>query len=361
MKDIHGGDVWEAARALGLEPHEIIDFSSSINPLGPPKGALRAAARALKFAPAYPEPHSATLVRAFARRHGLVPGRVLAANGSVELIHLVPRVLRPERALIVEPAFSEYRAALGLAGSRVKGLAARAADSFRPSPARLAAALDAATGCPDLLFVANPANPTGALMEKAGLIEIIRLCRRRGTTVVVDEAFMDFTEGESVKDAVGRYTNLVVLRSMTKFYSLAGLRLGFLVASEAMVKRFSRSIPPWNVNTAAAAAAAAALTDDKFAARTLEWLSRERAYLARGLEATGLLRVYPSSANFLMAEITAGAPPAGELGSRLFRRGILIRDLAGFRGLGPRFFRVAVKGRRENRLLLAATGEALCG
>ncbi|MBI5902302.1 MAG: threonine-phosphate decarboxylase [Deltaproteobacteria bacterium] len=359
MRDIHGGNIWGASVASSIPVEDILDFSASINPFGAPEGVRAAIERVLKkgLASPYPDPESSALRSSLARFHGVFPEEVLPGNGSTEFIYLMPAVYRPKNALIVEPAFSEYRRALKSSGCRVGSLILKEKDGFAFDPGRFA---DKVKQGFDLVVLANPANPTGALMEKAEVIEAAKICGRAGAALVVDEAFADFAEAESIKRECTAMRNVVVLRSMTKFFSMAGLRLGFIVARASTVKRFSSYIPPWSVNTLASAAGTAALEDSGYIAKTLRWAASERAALFKGLSSIKALRAYPGTANFLMAKITSPMT-AGELKARLFRDGILIRDLGAFRGLGDRHFRVALRKSRENRLLIDALRRALQG
>ncbi|MFQ5737188.1 MAG: threonine-phosphate decarboxylase CobD [Thermodesulfobacteriota bacterium] len=355
MKDVHGGDIWGASKEASKSPGEILDFSASINPLGLPPAAASAIKRSLGLVPPYPEPAATSLAGALASFHGVAPDELLAANGSTQLIHLIPEVLRPERALIVEPAFSEYRSALERAGCRADGLVLKEPD-FSLDMKRLASRLRKGYG---VVYIANPANPTGALIGKEALLEAARLCSSVGATLVVDEAFADFVERESVKREAARAGNLIVLRSMTKFYAMAGLRLGFMVSDARTVASFSRAMPPWSVNTLAASASAAALKDTSYLKATSRWFASERAFLFDGLKGIPGLVPFPSEANFFLVKLPAKTLTAPELKAALLPRGILIRDLAAFRGLGPRYFRVSVRKRRDNEVLLSALGSVL--
>lgn len=359
MKDIHGGNIWGASVASSVPVEEILDFSASINPFGAPEGVRAAIERVLEkgLASPYPDPESSALRSCLARFHGVLPSEVLPGNGSTEFIYLMPAVYRPKNALIVEPAFSEYRRALEGSGCRVFSLILREKDGFAFDPGRFADTMKRGF---DLVVLANPANPTGALLEKAEVIEAARICGKQGAALVVDEAFADFAEAGSIKRECVAMRNVVVLRSMTKFFSMAGLRLGFIVARASTVKRFSSLIPPWSVNTLASAAGVAALEDSGYIAKTLRWAGRERAALFKGLSSIGALKPYPGAANFLMAKITSPVA-AKELKARLLCDRMLIRDLSAFRGLGDRHFRVAVRKGRENRLLTEALRRALQG
>jgi threonine-phosphate decarboxylase len=210
----------------------------------------------------------------------------------------------------------------------------------------------------DLLILANPGNPTGALVPLPDVTELLELCRISGTVPVIDEAFMDFCEEESALSAVISDGHGVVSRSLTKFYSLPGLRLGYAVASAGVIEQVARLVPPWSVGTLVQAAGVAALADDAYRERTLRLIARERKFLAAGLAALPGVRPFPSAANYLLVEL-ASALSATTLRDRLLPSRILIRDCTNFPGLSTRFFRVAVRGREENQQLLSSLAEIL--
>jgi threonine-phosphate decarboxylase len=177
--------------------------------------------------------------------------------------------------------------------------------------------------------------------------------RRKGCLVVIDEAFADFTGVSVIPEAV-KAGNVIVLRSMTKFYAMAGLRLGYAVGAKKLMERLQSFIPAWSVNTLASSAGVAALKDSAFRKRTFEWFTTERRSLFRGLASIKGLAPFESSANYIMVKLEAGVD-ARELRRALFEKnGMLIRELSAFPGLGPEFFRVAVLGRDANKKLIAA-------
>lgn len=349
-KDIHGGNIWEAAIEAAVLPEKIIDFSASINPLSSVK-VYAAIKSGLRHIPAYPDPKARALRAVLASYHGIDPAETYPGNGSTEFIHLLPRVFKPGRALIVEPAFSEYRAGLDKVGCKAAGLILRADAGFTLDLARLDSRLKDGF---DIVYIANPANPTGVLTPKDVLLEAARICKKRRAQLIVDEAFMDFCEQASIKREAVRNKRVMVLRSMTKFWSMAGMRLGYIVGHRDVIKRVATEMPPWSVNTLASCAAAAGLTDAAFSVKTMRWLERERKFLFTGLGAISGLKPFASSVNFLLVKITDPAHTAPALRAALNEAGMLIRDLSAFRGLGKRYFRVAVKTRAENAALLAA-------
>jgi threonine-phosphate decarboxylase len=351
----HGGTVFATARSLGIDVGELVDFSASINPLGPPPGVRESVAAVFDRLVHYPDSDCTRLAGLLAERHGVPTDCLCLGNGSTELIYLIPRLAAGSRALLIAPTFSEYGRALHLAGWQCDR-------HFFSASSRFALDLDAlgtdlARGY-DLLFLCNPGNPTGRLYSREEVAGVIDLCREQGTLLVLDEAFMDFCEEASAKDLVVDGGCGVVLRSMTKFYGFPGLRLGYALAEPSLAARLAALRPPWSVNTLAQEAGLAALADPEYAKRTRAYVARERERLAAGLAALRGVEVYPGAANYLLAELTYCMTGA-ELQRALLSRRLLIRDCAGFAGLDGRFFRVAVRTRQENELLLAALGEVL--
>ncbi|HEY6873824.1 MAG TPA: threonine-phosphate decarboxylase CobD [Geobacteraceae bacterium] len=346
----HGGNVFAVARALGVQPEAILDFSASINPLGPPPGVRDAVAAAFDRLGHYPDSGCTELTAALARRHGVGQENVCVANGSTELIFLLPRLVAKGRALLVSPTFSEYAVALRQAGWECDRFVLPHDDSF---PLRLDLLREDLAKGYALLFLCNPGNPTGRLYGREEVAALLALCREAGTLLVLDEAFMDFCEEGSAKDLVVASGAGVVLRSMTKFYAMPGLRLGCALAAAPLAERLMALRPPWSVGTLAQAAGIAALADGGHGARTLGCVAAERAVLLEGLAGLPGVRVYPGAANYLLVRLTNGMT-AASLQERLLPERILIRDCANFAGLDERFFRVAVRSREENGRLLAA-------
>ncbi len=351
----HGGRVFAVARQLGVRPEEILDFSASINPLGISPAVRAAVLEGLEHAVHYPDSEASELRHALARHHSLAPEHFCVGNGSTELIYLLPRLFAGsrKRALLIVPTFSEYGYALEQAGWEVGQLVLGDEDGFALS---LAAVDDALSNGYDLLFLCNPGNPTGRLYAPEEVAAVADLCRRRGTFLVLDEAFMDFCEESSAKHSIVAGETAVVLRSMTKFWALPGLRLGYAMASAPVAARLASIRPPWSVNHLAQAAGRAAVTDYDYQCRTLTLTMSDRAHMAGRLAALPGVRVFPASANYLLLKLPDHLT-APELQARLLVRRILIRDCSSFSGLGERYVRLAVRGRLENELLLAAVAQ----
>ena len=351
----HGGTVFAIARSLGIPSDELIDFSANINPLGPAPAVLEAVCSSLQRVLHYPDRESFELRQALAGVHRVTIDNLVVANGSTELIYLLPRLLPGARGLVIAPAFSEYARALDRTGWQTEHLILSPDDGFVLSLEKLAEKL--AEGF-DLLFLCNPANPTGALLPLTMIREVQRLCRAAGTFLVLDEAFMDFREGESGKGLITESGGGIVLRSMTKFFAIPGLRLGYAIGHVDVIRKCADRLEPWSVNTPAQIAGVASLADAGYRERTVRYVSTERHALAQGLADLSGLAPFPSAANYLLVEMRNGFT-AAELRSRLLEKRILIRDCANFQGLDGRYFRVAVRTGEENRRLLDALGEVL--
>jgi threonine-phosphate decarboxylase len=346
----HGGNVYAFARAHGVTPERVLDFSASINPLGWPPGARIAYRRASSRIVHYPEPYAETLTSALARYHGLDAAGVLVGNGSTQLIYVLARALAARRVLLVAPLFREHEAAFRLSGARVEHFFLRPPD-FPLSLERLETAL---TRSYDALVLTNPNSPTGALVPRAQMEELAQMCRRAHTRLAVDETFVDWVEEESIEQLAARSAHVIVLRSLTKFFALPGLRVGYLVAQPRLIKRLWAWLEPWSVNTVAQEVALACLQDRRFVQRSRAFMMRERAWLSEQLAVLNGLQPFPSQANFLLVRITDRGPSASVLVQILAKEHILIRACGDFPGLGKSFFRVAVRTRHENRRLLTA-------
>ncbi|HLO25803.1 MAG TPA: threonine-phosphate decarboxylase CobD [Geobacteraceae bacterium] len=355
MNFIHGGNVFAVARLLGVPPEAILDFSASINPLGPPPGVRTAVATAFDRLGHYPDSACTELTAALADHHGCEPSNVCIGNGSTELIYLLPRLVAGRRALIIAPTFSEYAVALRHAGWEYDWLVLPSDAGF---PLALAAVRKELKKGYGLLFLCNPGNPTGRLYGQEEVAELLDICREAGTLPVVDEAFMDFCEEASVKRHVIESGAGVVLRSMTKFYGFPGLRLGYALAAPSLTERLVTLRLPWGVSTLAQAAGLAALADNTHAGRSRAFVAEERTFLMNGLCDLPGVRLWPGAANYVLARLDGGMTAAG-LQGRLLPERILIRDCGNFHGLDGHFFRVAVRTREENERLLAALGHAL--
>ncbi len=386
----HGGNTREVREQLGLGDRPLLDFSASVNPLGPPTGVIDAARRALEQADRYPVPGAPDLVARLAEIHGVPQDRVIVGAGTTELISLLGQCLREVLALhanelgdprmtlahLVEPTYTEYRRTARLNNLRLevwnKPVLGWEQD-FLPRSAG------------GVFWTGHPNNPTGRLWNRDRLLRLVD--DTQGLLIVVDEAFLPFLPDEDdrslIHGAAGR-GNLMVLRSLTKFYAMPGLRVGYAVTSADMVTRMRQFQNPWTVTAPAEAAALAALEDSAYRQQTVELIAEESPRMLERLwEIPGLRPAWPSRdrpddapplPNFLLVSLVDTPWTAPQVHDALARRGLLVRECSDFPGLEvgaslvrpdqlviptQGHLRFAVRQREENDRLLQALAEVL--
>ena len=355
---IHGGNIYKAARERRIPVDQIVDFSANINPLGPPAIGLRSIRLALKQIRHYPDPDCWQLREVLAQQCGVDPDMILVGNGSTELIHLLPRALAIKSALILGPTFEEYARALLDAGSSVRYVHAAREERFRPPLQEVLRQFSAKRSRFEAVFVCNPNNPTGQVMNRSALRELAEVVDRQQGWLIVDEAFIDYCEAQSVVSILSDYPRMMVLRSLTKFYAMPGLRMGYLVGASKIVNQLKDRQPPWSVNSLAQAVALAVADDEAYATKSRTFMKHERPRFLRRLRALSGLRVYPSDANFVLIELPISIS-AGEVTDRLAAVRLLVRDCSMVPGLTNQMIRVAIRTVKENRRLIAALGACL--
>ena len=344
----HGGNLRELASSIGLRESDICDFSANINPLGPPAWLRSVISRAVDSVVNYPDGNCKKLASTIAENFSVAHEEVLVANGSAEIIGVIPRALSLKRAVIPVPAYNDYEAACELAAMSIEKLHMTSNEGF----ALDLNALECSIKGGELVFIANPNNPTGLSIGANKLREFAK--KHNDTVFVIDEAFIDFVVDEQsfISD---RPTNVIVLRSMTKFYAIPGLRLGFAVADEKLIEQIRKYIAPWPVNVFAQEVGRRAIDDKHYTSKTIETVTSNRQWLYEELSKINGLYVYPGQANFLLVEISNANINAAILANKLLDKDrIAIRVCDNFDGLDKNYFRVAVKTQDDNHRLVEA-------
>ncbi len=334
---MHGGNVIAQAKKYNIEIDKIIDFSANINPLGFPQNLKGLIIENLNFIKNYPELESKDLKKALSNYIGVETKNIIVTNGSCELIYLISRLLSRQRVLIPSPTFTEYERAFK---NRVRLVNLRDGDDFPLSIDKI--------NLKDVqsVFLCNPNNPTGGLWQKEKILELTKQ-----VMVVVDEAFMEFVEDkESVAKEAATINNLFVIRSLTKFFAIPGLRIGYGIGTQKTIETLSALQPPWSVNSIAQIAATHIVKDKDFIKETIKLIKKERAFLFNSLSQINYLKLYPSVANFILIKLK-------ELNSTILtdnlgRKGIFIRDCSDFTFLDDSFIRIAIRTRVENSKLI---------
>lgn len=348
----HGGNIRNLAARAGMPESEIIDFSASINPLGPPGWLRPLISSRIGSIVHYPDPDSLSLVEAISSHHGIPAEQVLVGNGSTEILHLIPRAFPSKRAVIPVPAYADYLAVSQMAGLDIDMITLKEHEGFALDLSMLETRLQGS----ELVFLGNPNNPTGLCLDSGKIRKLA--AEHPETLFIVDEAFADFVQGLD-RLVRNRPDNVLVLCSLTKFYAIPGMRVGFAAGAPGLTSRLKQLMPPWSVNTFAQAIGEAALADESYARHTREFINKERERLSTALRSIPGLKVYPGSANFLLVKVERSGTDAGKIAHQLLTDGLAVRVCDNFQGLDNRFFRVAVRTGTENARLCEALGRIL--
>lgn len=338
---LHGGDIYRNRVS--------IDFSVNINPLGIPASVEDALRKAIDHCGQYPDILAERLGEAVSDRMGISREYLLFGNGASELFLAIVRAVNPGKTVIPVPSFFGYeRAAQSFPGEIFfYGMKERAGYSLDEG------IMDYLTEG-SLLFLANPNNPVGNLLENTFLERLAKYCRQKQSLMVIDECFLEFTaeEGQrSFKSRLEDYPNVIVVRAFTKSFAMPGVRLGYLACGDQELKRrIEGQLPEWNLSVFAQAAGLAACGEKEYMEKTLRLVEAERKYLMREFVGLGI-HVYPSEADYLLLETDL------PLYEALLDMGILIRDCSNFRGLRKGYYRIAVKQHTENEILVNAITE----
>ncbi len=342
----HGVISDEELRELGLSRGEVIDFSASTNPLGPSPRVAAAVVEA--DIGRYPDPEATALRTALATKLGVAAQNIVVGNGSAELMWLVALAyVRPgDPVLIIGPTFGEYERASRIVGAKVIHHIARAQEAFTLDIAQVCQSIRACQ--PRLIFLCNPNNPTGLFLQQSEVEELIDASP--DSLLVIDEAYRAFVAEPWPSEALIQRGNVLLLRSMTKDYALAGLRLGYALGSPPIAAALRKVRPPWNVNAMAQSAGVAALEDDEHLERSREVVREAKAFLVAELSRLGF-KVLPGAANFLLVEVG----DAASFRTALLKQGLCVRDCTSF-GL-PQFIRIGVRTLPEcQRLIQGVVG-----
>lgn len=342
MQTIHGGDIYRNRIQ--------IDFSVNINPLGIPEEVKDALHQAVDVCMQYPDMEAEQLKEALSRKFCLPKTYFLPGNGASELFLGILHALKPKKVILPVPSFYGYAYTAKAVGSEVVCVPLKKEEDFLPGEELVLALQEDA----ELLFLANPNNPTGKLMKPAYLENVLEVCKEKKIYVVLDECFIEFCEKEnSIVQKLSTYRNLLIVRAFTKIYAIPGVRLGYLMCSDKeLLQKIRGQLPEWNLSVFAEAAGIACLQQQEYLKKTVEYVTTERKILTEKLQNLGL-QVILSDANFIL--FYSEKP----LYKKLLQKGILIRDCKNFQGLSEGYYRVAVKSQRENEILEKAIGECI--
>ncbi len=361
MAPVHGGDLEAIGRHYGVDPGSLLDFSANVNPLGPPSAllsALEAAVRDVAELGRYPEADARSLRLALGSHLDVEPDAIVVSNGAAALLGTALGALGARRCVVPTPAFSENQHALRALGVGWCGVPLDPLRDFALEPNDVSETVRSQAA--DVSLLANPHNPSGSLTPRDDILRLVADAHRLKAATIVDEAFIDYAPASSITREAAMTPGLIAVRSLTKFFAVPALRVGYAVAEPDLARKMRAQLPSWPVTTLAMGALAAALNDVSYVARTLAENEHARSTLTADL-AKLKLRIAPAAANFLLITLPPDAPSAKELARRLILDAhVVVRDCSSYKGLEDgRYIRVAVRRRSDNALLVHALSRVL--
>lgn len=339
----HGANPHRLYEAMQMNmPSEYIDFSVNVNPIPLPDEYMPNEQQWVRWMSEYPEERSETLRTMIAEREHVTPWNVFVSNGAAQCIYLLAEQFARQHIGIIEPTFTEYRRACEAYGCTVHSFILD--EQWQPPIDQVIERLPSLQA----LFVCHPNNPTGTVWSKETMYALLKAANDEGVYIIVDEAFYDFwLDGYSVSSFLRTFDRLIVLRSLTKMYRLAGVRLGYVLAHEHVVKKLMEKQPPWSVNTIAQHIAKRLFEDDAFVQRTKAYIALERKRLFAQFTELGYMYT-PSVVNFYMLH-----DETMTLFPFLLQHGLVARHTFNFQGLDGKYVRLAIRTKEENDRLLS--------
>ncbi len=341
---IHGGDIY-SKRDIPKNK-KLIDFSANINPLGMPIKVKKAIIDNIDNFSSYPDPLCRELIVEISKHERIPAEYIVCGNGAADIIYRIAVALKPEKALLTAPTFSEYEESLKTVSCAVRYKYLLEDNQFILD----ASIFEELEHDFDIVFLCNPNNPTGLPIKKERLLKIAAQCKANNTVLVVDECFIEFLQNSqdySIVDKLDDFENVIVLKAFTKIYAMAGIRLGYGICSNKdTIDRLYKAGQPWNVSVIAQKCGVEALKDTEYVRQTKMIIKQNREYLMSELRLLGL-KVFESKANYILFRTEDK-----HLSRKLEKCGILIRSCGNFRGLDNTYFRIAVKAKEDNEYLI---------
>lgn len=339
---VHGGNVWRDGN-----PEKWIDFSANLNPLGPPQVMIKKIKENLDNIVYYPEVDMNTSTINIAKYLNMSLQQVLPTNGGIGALALIAEAFRPKKALILQPGFVEYiRLAHNIGAKMIHLPLIKEGDVHYPQK-EIIENLDKDT----MVFICNPSNPIGTTMPSHMMVEILKAAEKCQAKIVVDEAFIEFAQEDSVKDLVEEYSSLIIAGSLTKIFAIPGIRLGYICANKNTIHFLKERQTPWSLSSFASDVTCVLQETKDYVEETLSRNQAQREYLREELENMGIT-VFPSKANFLLLNLQSKDITVDQLQDKLIKNHILIRNCSSYIYLDDYYTRIAVKSKEDNEYLI---------
>ena len=342
----HGGNAKEISRENKLEYEKIIDFSANINPLGMPCSVKKAIIQGVDQIEKYPDITYFELKKAIGEFENISEEDIVIGNGAAEVLFNVVRGIKPNNALILAPTFSEYEEAVRAESGNITYYELKEENNFYIKED----ILDYIDDNLDLIFICNPNNPTGVLTERNLLIKVLEKALKKNVIVVIDESFLDFVdESFSMISYIEAYKNLIIVKSLTKFFALPGLRIGYGICHNSEIKaEIEKVSPAWNINILAEIATKVGLKDENYIQKSKKYISIEKEYLYNNLTKINKLKVFKPSVNFIFFKTLIDI----NLKEELLSKNILVRSCSNYKGLDNSYYRIAIRNNNENAIFI---------
>ena len=344
---VHGGDVYTASGKKNLA-----DYSANINPLGLPQSVKKAIVKSIAGCADYPDPFCRRLTEKLAGFLA-VPGEyIFFSNGAADVLFKLALALRPKKALLLAPTFADYEKSLRSVGCRIDYYLLREENNFEPQ----SDILRQLTPDIDFVVICNPNNPTSSAISINDLRRIVSFCNERNIFVMIDETYVEFAPDIKAITAVPltrEFTNLMVLRGVSKFFAAPGMRLGYgITGNMDFLSKMREKQTPWSLNSLGAFAGEIMLQDEDYIKETRNLILSERDRMIQELKNVDTYKVYPAYANFILLKIQKDGLTSYEVFEACIKQGLMIRDCSSFQCLDGEFVRFCIMMPEDNGRLL---------
>ena len=354
--ELHGGNIYKLKREKGVE---VLDYSANINPLGLSKKLKDGIIENLSLLERYPDPEYLEMKGVIAKHNNVGIENIIVGNGATEIMFLYAKNLKPNKILIISPTFAEYERAIrsGNSGCDINYFELREDENFILNIPRLKIELGKGY---DLLVVCSPNNPTGKFINKELLDDLSKFCVIKNIKVLLDEAFIEFIDGSLDNSIISyKHKNVFIVRALTKFFAIPGLRLGYGITYDMSLKeKIEGNREPWSVNAIAELATKLLLEDSEYIKKSEDWIRSEKKFMYEKLSMIKGIKTYKTETNFILVKLLNGLD-VKEFRIKMIDLGVLVRDASNFKYLDNSYFRLAIKDRRNNVKVLECVEDAI--
>lgn len=346
---IHGGNIEELTRKYNLDKEKLIDFSANINPLGLNENVKKAIIEAIEEINIYPDITYYNLKKSISSYEKITLDYLTLGNGAAEVIFNLVRAINPKKALLLAPTFGEYEEALLSINSKVEYYMLKEGNNWDIN----IDILEKINKETDMIFICNPNNPTGKLTDRNFILKVLEKAKNYDCVVAIDESFLDFVkdnENYTLINYIEDYKNLFIIKSLTKFFAMPGLRIGYgITYDKTLIRKINSISVPWNINVLAEKGAIKALAEKEYINNTINYIENEKDRFYYELCKFNDLKIFKPSVNYIMFKINKNI----DLKEEMMKENIIIRSCSNYNGLNNKYYRIAVRKREENEKFVA--------